>query len=188
QLLASAALAVLVLWAFYGFHFHAGPDGADAFNRPMADKIAELNLPGWREGIRFADGYRLLPRAWLWGLADTVRTGVEGRGIAMHFIWGTPYMGAPPWFAWPAILASKLPLALIALSMLGAVLLWRTPLPASARWTLFAVLATCGFHLLALVGSGGVWGGVRHALPLVGGSAILAGAAVSQAWQRRSVP
>ena len=73
-LLASAALAVLVLWAFYGFHFHAGPDGADAFNRPMADKIAELNLPGWREGIRFADGYRLLPRAWLWGLADTVRT------------------------------------------------------------------------------------------------------------------
>ena len=188
QLLASAALAVLVLWAFYGFHFHAGPDGADAFNRPMADKIAELNLPGWREGIRFADGYRLLPRAWLWGLADTVRTGVEGRGIAMHFIWGTPYMGAPPWFAWPAILASKVPLALIALSMLGAVLLWRTPLPASARWTLFAVLATCGFHLLALVGSGGVWGGVRHALPLVGGLAILAGAAVSQAWQRRSVP
>jgi hypothetical protein len=33
-----------------------------------------------------------------------------------------------------------------------------------------------------------VWGGVRHALPLIGGAAILAGAAVSIAWQRRTVP
>src|SRR5690606_8058065 len=188
KLVSCAALAVLVLWAFYGFSFHAGPDGGDGFNRPIADKIAELKLVNWREGIMLADRFQLLPRAWLWGLADTVRTGVEGRGIAMHFIWGTPYMGAPPWFAWPAILASKLPLALIALALLGAALLWRMRLPASARWTLFAVLAVCSFHLMALIGSGGIWGGVRHALPLVAGAAILAGAAVTVAWQRRSVP
>ena len=188
RLLACAALAVFVLWAFYGFHFHASPDGGDAFNRSIADKIAELKLVNWREGIALADRFQLLPRAWLWGLADTVRTGVEGRGIAMHFIWGVPYMGAPPWFAWPAILASKLPLALIALTLLGAATLWRSRLPASARWTLLAVLATCSFHLFALIGSGGAWGGVRHALPLIAGAAILAGAAISMAWQRRSVP
>jgi tetratricopeptide (TPR) repeat protein len=188
RLLACAALAVLVLWALYGFRFHAGLDGSDAFNRPMAEKIAELKLANWREGIALADRFQLLPRAWLWGLADTVRTGVEGRGIAMHFVWGTPYMGAPPWFAWPAILASKLPLALIALAALGSVLLWRTRLPPSARWTLLAVLAACVVHFGALIGSGGIWGGVRHALPLIAGAAMLAGAAIALAWQRRSVP
>lgn len=188
QLLACAGLAVAVLWALYGFHFHAATDGGDAFNRPIADKIAELKLAHWRDGIALADRFQLLPRAWLWGLADTVRTGVEGRGIAMHFIWGTNYAGAPPWFAWPAILASKLPLALLALGLLGAVLLWRSRMPPGVRWILLAVLSTCAFHLLALVGSGGVWGGVRHALPLVGGIALLGGAAIALAWQRRSVP
>jgi hypothetical protein len=186
KLLACGALALAVLWALYGFQFHAGHDGADAFNRAMPEKITELNTPSWREGIALADRFQLLPRAWLWGLADTVRTGVEGRGLGMHFIWGTLHEGKPPWFAWPAILASKVPLALLGLAVLGAGLLWRSRLPASARWTLLAVLGACAFHLLALMGSGGVWGGVRHAMPLIAGAAILAGAALALAWQRRS--
>ena len=80
----------------YGLHFHAGADGSDAFNRPIAEKIDELKLPHWRNAIAFADEYQLLPRAYLWGLADTVRTGVEGRGIGMHQVWGTTYYGNPP--------------------------------------------------------------------------------------------
>ena len=67
----------------------------------------------------------MLPRAYLWGLADTVRTGVEGRGIGMHQVWGKTYYGNPPWFSWPAILASKLPLALIALLLATLPLLMR---------------------------------------------------------------
>ena len=89
----------------YGMRFHAGSDGSDAFNRPMAGKIAELKLPHWRNAIAFADRAQLLPRSYLWGLADTVRTGVEGRGIGMHFVWGKVHYGNPPWFSWPAILA-----------------------------------------------------------------------------------
>lgn len=181
-------LAILVLWAQYGFHFHAGVDGSDAFNRSMPDKIAELGIPQWRAGIAFADRFHLLPRAYLWGLADTVRTGVEGRGIGAHFIAGTLHMGQPPWLSWPAILASKLPLALIALTALGGALLWRSRLTPGARWTLLAVLGACVVHLIALMGSGGVWGGVRHAMPLIGGASILTGAAVALAWQRRSKP
>lgn len=188
KLLACGLLAVAVLWAQYGFRFHAAPDGSDAFNRPMPEKIAELRLPHWRGAIAFADEYHLLPRAYLWGLADTVRTGVEGRSIGMHFVWGKVHYGNPPWFSWPAIVLSKLPLALLLLALAAVPLLLRTTLPVAARWSLAAVLAACGFHMAALLGSGGIWGGVRHALPVIAGAAVLAGGALAFAWQRRSRP
>jgi hypothetical protein len=188
QLACAALLAVAVLWAFYGLRFHAGIDGSDAFNRPMAAKIDELGLPHWRAGIAFADANRLLPRAYLWGLADTVRTGVEGRGLGMHMVWGELYYGNPPWFSWPAILAAKLPLALLVLLLAGLPLAARRALPATARWCLAAVVAAAGFHMVALVGSDGIWGGVRHAMPAITAAAILAGGVLSWAWQRRSRP
>ena len=188
QLAVAASLALAVLWSMYGLHFHAGADGRDAFNRPIAAKIDELTLPHWRNALAFADEHQLLPRAYLWGLADTVRTGVEGRGIGMHQVWGKTYYGNPPWFSWPAILASKLPLALIALLLAALPLLVRTRLPPSVRWSLAAVVAACGFHLVALMGSEGIWGGVRHALPVLVGLGIVAGGALGIAMQRRSRP
>jgi hypothetical protein len=89
KLALAGVLGVVVLWAQYGFHFHAGADGSDGFNRAMADKIADLNIAHWRQGIGFADSAQLLPRSYLWGLADTVRTGVEGRGISQHLVSST---------------------------------------------------------------------------------------------------
>ena len=151
----------------------------------MAAKIGELTLPHWRTALTFADEHRLLPRSYLWGLADTVRTGVEGRGLGMHLVWGKVHYGNPPWFSWPAILASKVPLALLVLAMAGIPLALRRTLPPGARWTLAMVLAACGFHMVALVGSDGIWGGVRHAMPVLLGFAVLAGGVVHWAWQRR---
>src|SRR5690606_35061611 len=40
--LLAGLLGVAVLWAQYGFHFHAGPDGSDGFNRSLADKVADV--------------------------------------------------------------------------------------------------------------------------------------------------
>ncbi len=188
MLAATALLAVVVLWSMYGFQFHAGADGSDAYNRPMAAKIADLKLPHWRQGIAFADRHQLLPRSYLWGLADTVRTGVEGRGSGMHFVWGKVHFGNPPWFSWPAILASKLPLALVVLLLASLPLLARRTLAPAARWSLAAVAMACGFHMIALVGSDGIWGGVRHALPMITGAAVVAGGVLAWAWQRRSRP
>src|SRR3546814_6333186 len=48
------------------------------------------------------------------------------------------------------------------------------------------VAAACGFHMLALVGSDGIWGGVRHAMPALVGAAILAGGVLAWAWRQRS--
>ena len=184
----TAVLAIAVIWSHYAFRFHAGADGSDAFNRPMPDKVAELNSPNWRSGIAFADRHRLLPRSYLWGLADTVRTGVEGRAIGMHFVWGKVHYGNPPWFSWPAILVSKIPVALLVLLLASLPLLLRRALPPTARWTLATVVLASGFHMVALVGSDGIWGGVRHALPVITAAAVLAGGTLAWAWQRRSRP
>src|SRR3546814_14628161 len=84
----ATGLAFALLWSAYGLRFHAGADGNDAFNRSMADQIDELTLPHWRAALHFDVDRKLLPRAYLWGLADTVRKGVEGRGTGLHFVWG----------------------------------------------------------------------------------------------------
>lgn len=182
----AALLALVVLWGAYDFRFKADPDGRDHYNRPIAEKIGELRLPHWQQSLAFADRHALLPESYLWGLADTVRTGVEGRSGSLFRIWGTLYEGTPPWFSWPAIVASKLPLALMALALAGLLASARAARDARLRWPLLAVVLACAFHMAALVGSGGVWGGVRHALPVVLGLAIGAGAALDWAWRCRS--
>lgn len=180
-------LALAVLWGTYGFQFHAAPDGQDPFNRAMPDKIADLQIPHWRAAIRFADEWQLLPRAYLWGLADTVRAGVEGRGQPAHFVWGVNHQGAPPWFTWPSIVLSKVPLALLLMSVAGVFAL-RSARPASAgRWMLVAAAATGLVHLAALMSGQGTYGGIRHALPLVVLLALPAGALLTVAWRRRPV-
>ncbi|RZK98689.1 MAG: hypothetical protein EOP36_21120, partial [Rubrivivax sp.] len=179
-------LGIAVLWAQYGFHFHASADGSDGFNRAMAEKVADLNIAHWRHGIGLADRFQLLPRSYLWGLADTVRTGVEGRGISQHLVWGKVYDGHAPWFSWPLIIASKLPLGLMLLAFLGACMLWRAPLSRDAKLVLWSVLGGATAYMAALLGSEGIWGGVRHAMPLVVALCIPAGAAVSRAWESRS--
>ncbi len=179
-------LAVAVLWAQYGFQFHAAADGSDPFNRSIEGKISDLNLAHWREGIGFADRLHLLPRSYLWGLADTVRTGVEGRGITQHLVWGELYEGHAPWFSWLAVLAAKLPLAVLLLALLGAVAIPKLRLPAEGKWVLACSLGVVAFHMIALAGSDGIWGGVRHALPVLVALALPAGAVFALAWERRS--
>jgi tetratricopeptide (TPR) repeat protein len=51
---------------------------------------------------------------------------------------------------------------------------------------LAALLVASAFHLAALMISPAAWGGARHATPLIVAAAILGGAAVAEAWRRRS--
>src|SRR3546814_8432548 len=48
------------------------------------------------------------------------------------------------------------------------------------------VAAACGLHMVALVGSDGIWGGVRHAMPVMVAAAIVAGGVLAWAWRHRS--
>jgi hypothetical protein len=180
KLLIAGVLGVAMLWGQYGFHFHAGPRGTDGFNRSMPEKVADLKIDGLRRAIALADEWRLLPRAYLWGLSDTVRAGVEGRAENVQFLWGVMHKGRPPWFTWPSFVLIKIPLALLLLALLGALTLGPGSLRPDARWSLLLLLGMSATHLLALCGSQGTYAGVRHALPIVIALAVLAGGAVGR--------
>ncbi len=181
QLSVVVGIAVGVLWAWYGFHFHAGADGSDGFNRPLADKLAELHSPLHREVIGFLDRWTILPRSYLWGLVDTIRAGVEGRGDNEVFLWGRSVSGGPPWYTWPSFLVTKVPLALMAMSAAGVVAVRRLRLGRAATLAGGAVIAMGTAYFITLLGSQGSYAGVRHALPVVMVMAILAGAVVEAA-------
>lgn len=184
KLATAGMIGWIFLWTMYAGHFHAAPDGSDPFNRPLAQKIGDLHgLP--RTAIALADQWRIFPRAYLWGLADTVRTGVEGRELRTLFF-GRWFTGRAPFYFWLGLIASKIPLFLLLLSSVGVVALWRAPLSREARALLLCTGAFAAAHLLALISSQGTWGGIRHALPLVGSLSILAGAAIWRAAQLRS--
>ncbi|MBK7596319.1 MAG: phospholipid carrier-dependent glycosyltransferase [Gemmatimonadetes bacterium] len=186
QLVVVLLVAVATLWAFYGFHFHAGPNGTDDFNRTMVAKLGDLHVVRWRDLLTVLDRWHILPRSYLWGLADTVRAGVEGRGANEHLLWGTMVYGAPPWYTWPSFILSKVPLALLGLAVVGVGALRRTITTPLQRWSAAGVLALAATHLFALSGSLGTYAGVRHALPVIVVLAIIAGAGVQLAWQLRT--
>lgn len=185
KLAVAGLIGVLLLWVLYGGHFHAARDGSDPFNRAMSLKVGDLSDGMSKRLIAFADQWHLLPRAYLWGLADTVRTGVEGRGLR-HFFFGRWYVGETPTLFWPGVIVTKVPLFLLAFCSLGVIAVWRAPLSREMRWLLLCALGMAGAHLLALASSKGTWGGVRHALPILLAMSFLAAAAVWRAWQARS--
>lgn len=170
-----------VLWGVYGFRFNESREGIDLYNRPLAGKIADLRTPVFRESLDLAVRARLLPRSYLWGLADILRAGMEGRFSGM-MAFGRWYPVQAPWYFFPGVLLVKLPLGLILLSLTGAVLLGRglarkkipEAFPALALLVLAAVF-------LVVLGSGEAYGGVRHAMPVFPALALLAGIALATA-------
>lgn len=180
KLTATALLAVAVLWAHYGLRFHTSPDGGDPLNREIGAKIEDLKRPLLRELLTVADSYRLLPRPYLWGLADTLRAGVDGRGQSTHLLWGRQYLGEHPWHIWPSQIVSKLPLATLLMLALALVVLLRGRLDRSERFGLLMVLLMAGGHFAALASSQGAYGGIRHALPVVFAMLLLIALALRQ--------
>lgn len=180
------ALALGLLWVQYGLHFHAAPDGRDDFNRMTTDKINDLHVPQWRRLLTFADRWSLLPRSYVWGLADTVRAGIEGRAESSFLLWGRWHAGSPPWCTWPSFIAIKVPLPLLFLAGAGVVALRRAWPRARSRWCVATTAVMMAAHLLTLSSAQGAYAGVRHALPIVVGLAVAAGAVGWQAKQGRS--
>jgi GNAT superfamily N-acetyltransferase len=167
QLVIVVLLAVAVLWAHYGMRFHTSPDGSDPLNREISAKIEDLHRPLLRNLLSRADQFRLLPRPYLWGLADTLRAGVEGRGQVSHLLWGRQYNDQHPWHIWPSQIVSKLPLATLLMVALALVVLLRGRLERTERLCLLMVMVMAGGHFAALAGSQGAYAGIRHALPVV---------------------
>ena len=177
---------VIVLWGFYGFHFHETPGTSDdTFNRPMADKISDVKSSFYRQGLNVMLTAHVFPRAYIWGLADTIRAGVEGRAIPV-LAFGEQYYSKAPFYFFPGIVAAKLPIGLLVLSVIGFILLIAGCLPREYLASFLVITAFTGIFLFFLI-RGSSYAGVRHALPLFPFAALLGAFAVAWAFNSRNV-
>jgi tetratricopeptide (TPR) repeat protein len=126
----------------------------------------------------------IVPRAYLWGFADTVRAGMEGRPDP-QLIFGRLYVRKGPKYFFPAMIAMKLPIGLSVLSLLGLVLFLARRLPEEWNFPAGVILAAAILFLLVLA-MGATYAGIRHALPVVALLSIFAGLFVERALALRS--
>jgi tetratricopeptide (TPR) repeat protein len=171
--------AILILWGFYFFRYAETRSGQELFNRPLADKIQDVNTPFYHSVLAGMATSRVVPRAYLWGFADTVHAGMEGRPFP-HLIFGRFYFRKGPIYFFPAMIALKLPIGLSALSILGLIFFFSHRLPAEWNFPAGVVLATSIWFLLVLA-NGAIYAGIRHALPVLVLLSIFAGLFVERA-------
>jgi hypothetical protein len=179
QLIAIGIGALIVLWALYDFRYTETPSGQEAFNRPLALKITDVRSNTSRMALQAMTNAHLAPRSYVWGLADTIRAGIEGRGIRIYFF-GRTFRDRGPFYYFPTILAAKLPIGLLLLALAGLALLPLRILPGPWNFPAAALLLLGGAFLIALI-RGVSYGGVRHALPILIVLAIFGGMAAALA-------
>jgi len=177
---AVVAGALVVLWGSYLFRYSETRSGAETFNRALADKIEDVDTPVYHAVLATMNATRIVPRAYLWGFADTVHAGMEGRPFP-QLIFGRVYILKGPKYFFPAMIALKLPIGLSILSICGLILFLARRLPSEWNFPVSIILAATIFFLLVLV-AGATYAGIRHALPVVVLLSTFAGLFVGQAF------
>jgi tetratricopeptide (TPR) repeat protein len=176
KLLAVVLGALTVLWGLYFFRFTESRAGSEVFNRPLADKIADVRAPVYRFVLKEIAATHVVPRAYTWGFADTISAGLEGRATPVT-AFGHSYWKTGPKYFFPGVIALKLPIGLGVLVLTGFYLFFARRLPREWNLAVSIVLAALLTFLLVLA-SGSSYAGIRHALPAVVLLAIIAGFAV----------
>ncbi|HWS77623.1 MAG TPA: glycosyltransferase family 39 protein [Thermomonas sp.] len=177
ELGAGLALAVLVLWACYGFRYPAAPGMAQtvdlagflqAVGKPETRDLLMAKLVPWlgRSG--------LLPESYLMGLADIVGTSVRWTRLLG---WLYPQ---GQWSFFPIAFSIKTGIPLLLLLPLGIAFAWRDP--GRRRALLFLLLPALGYFLVAM--SSKVTVGIRHVLLVYPFFIVLAGYGLATLWQR----
>jgi hypothetical protein len=177
--------ALVILWGFYFFRYAETRTGEEAFNRPLADKIKDVNTSFYHAVLSGMAATHIVPRAYLWGFADTVHAGMEGRPFP-QLVFGRVYLRKGPIYFFPAMIAVKLPIGLSALSLLGLILFLAQRLPAEWNFPAGVILAAAILFLLVLAG-GATYAGIRHALAVVALMSIFAGLFVDRAMASTSM-
>ena len=165
--------AMVVLWASYLFRYSESPSGLESFNRPLVEKINDVASPRYHAVLATMAATRVVPRAYLWGFADTIRAGMEGRESPKLFF-GRLYHFKGPKYFFPAMIAVKVPIGLIVLVLLGQFLFFtRRILP---DWFLpCGVVLSAAVVFLLVLSQGATYAGIRHALPVVVLLSVFAG-------------
>ncbi len=129
---AIGAIAVVVLWSFYGFRYKARP-GTLSINPPLA-AYAQANGHPWQARATVAlSRSHLLPEAYVFGLADVEIISEQGRPM---FILGKIYPNGR-WFYFPLALLIKCTLGFLVL--LGLLILAKKTCGASRKGKRFCI-------------------------------------------------
>ena len=178
--------AVTILWGFYLFRYSETRTGEESFNRALADKIKDVRTPYYHAILVVMDKTRVVPRAYLWGFADTVHAGMEGRPFP-QLIFGRVYLRKGPKYFFPAMILLKLPIGLSVLWVLGLTSFLARRLPPEWDFPVGVILAAAFLFLLVLA-AGSTYAGIRHALPVMVLLSIFAGLFAERAltWGPRS--
>lgn len=171
--------AMILLWASYMFHFHESPSGLESFNRPLAMKISDVASPGYHAVLGAMQASRIVPRAYLWGFADTIHAGLEGREHLQLFCGKLYHFKAPPYF-FSVMIGVKTPIGSLLLMAFGVFLFAARRIP--PNWFFpCAVLLAVALLFLFVLSRGATYAGIRHALPVVVLLSIFAGVALASA-------
>ena len=173
--LACAGLvALVVVWASYGFRSALTPD--PAVDAAMHAHDAPPASPLLRIGAALTRG-RALPEAWVWGFLNCFKSFAR----RPSFLFGR-YSETGWWYYFPATIALKTPLPLLALLAAAAVLAWTRPVPSRAQW--FVWLPPLLF--LALTMTQNINIGHRHLLAMQPFLFVAAARCASVAWAARA--
>lgn len=167
--------AWMILWSLYLFRFRESTSAQEVFNRPLAQKISDIGSPAYRAVLTTLSATHALPRAYIWGFADTIHAGLEGRAF-QQIAFGHVYYNKAPWFFFPGIIGVKLPIGLLLLAISGILVSLHPRCLGTLRLPALIVLAA-SFCFLLVLRSGATYAGIRHALPPLVLLAILAGLA-----------
>jgi hypothetical protein len=176
-----AILVVAIIWAFYGFRYTAFSDGDTAEARFMDSWETLSQTPGVvAPTVGFAREHRLLPEAFLYGIAFV------DRHTRARFAFLDGEFGVTGWWWYfPYAFAVKTPLALFGLlALAGAAAIRAGPTArglydTAPLWILLVVHWSASLPLNTNVG-------LRHVLPTYPALFVLAGYAVRWLeWRRR---
>ena len=166
---AIAVLAVVVLWAFYGFRYAARPSGL-AMNPTLSEYAAPLKgINSWV--IVHLANWRLLPESYLMGMTD-IHYAAQQYPI---FLLGHDYPHGVWWY-FPVALSIKTTLGLIGLVALAGIAMIGRRLRQSRE---LAYLILPGAIYLTVAILSGMNIGTRHVLFLYPLAALLAAAALT---------
>lgn len=178
------ASAVMILWATYGFHYRESKPGHGEFNRTLEAKIEDVQSAAWRFTLAKLALWHIVPRSYVWGFADIIRTGMEGRGNSTLAFGRLSFMEKRP-LIFPGYIAVKLPIALTILSLFGGAIVFSRHSSRNDKQAAWVLLSLTAVLLLILARSSADYAGVRHVMTACLTMAVMAGFGVSFLLVRR---
>lgn len=161
-------VAVVVLWAFYGFRYQARPAG-QSLNPTTAQYLQQVPQPSVARVLGVLAHWKVLPESYLYGLADL---SLVNDAYASYFF-GKVYPHGV-WFYFPGVIAVKSTLPFL---ILLGLIIFAIATHRLRQWKEIRFLAVPAAFYLAVAMSSHMNIGVRHILPMYIFLYVLAGGA-----------